>query len=884
MAISRQTNFLGQMRVDVPHLKALESAVANDFDLLAGKMLSGKLPLIIKGFTVGTSTTIGTAVENLQLNVAGSLLMHYNASEAGTIFGIADTATAQTLNALNANVVGSFTAGVTNYVGLDLFRAADTATSDLVQFYDANTEQEVPQTVPLARTLQYKIIISTQNFTVSSNILPIAKVVTSASNLVVSITDARKLMFRLGSGGDNPSATGVYSWGTRLENPITFTGGGDSFTAEDKSIISLKGWMDMMMTTLWEARGGQTWYAPANRDNVKLTNGQPVLATGDNFFFPLRTIAAAGATRTGGNLVTVTSAAHEFVNGQVVDIGTPVVDPDFAAGTKTITVTGVNTFTYAEIGANVSNAQSLIISSLMWDGLTLSFENSTANNNVIVASAATGVAIPDGGCLYVDLIRESASTVNAVVAPLLSLGYSVIPGRRIIIAWRVGDYMYIKDRPFEVGRFLNPVATNLALGIVQLNQVAGVPAAPRVVSIMANGRIEVVASGGNAIAATFTGNGTGAGVSGNSGTGPGGDFNTNGAVALRGRGAGGGGVGIEGHGAPIGIGNGIGVRGYGGFDSGVGVYGEGLADIGGDFIGPGDGSGIGGVRGTGTSGAMGGAFYGNAAAVGVYAQGGASGIGVSGLGGGSAAGILGTGGSDGTGVRGVGGSTGGLGGAFTGTGGFGGVTGAGQGAGIGGVFTGGSTGAGATGQGGAGAATTGLAGTGGGAGSGLYGQGGNNQGIGVVGLGDQGGYGGYFTGGNAGDGVLANAGVAGGTGVRGNTTTGVGVHGVAAGAGVGVRGSSVGATGVEGSTTAGFGLRAIATTGTGTFSSSSSSYGGIFSGSTANPPPASAFRIVPQVAEPSTGAVGDLYVTLAGLLKICTVAGTPGTWVSVGAQ
>lgn len=45
------------------------------------------------------------------------------------------------------------------------------------------------------------------------------------------------------------------------------------------------------------------------------------------------------------------------------------------------------------------------------------------------------------------------------------------------------------------------------------------------------------------------------------------------------------------------------------------------------------------------------------------------------------------------------------------------------------------------------------------------------------------------------------------------------------------------------------------------------------------------FRIVPQDAEPTgANAVGDMYVTTAGVLKICTVAGTPGTWVSVGAQ
>jgi hypothetical protein len=38
-------------------------------------------------------------------------------------------------------------------------------------------------------------------------------------------------------------------------------------------------------------------------------------------------------------------------------------------------------------------------------------------------------------------------------------------------------------------------------------------------------------------------------------------------------------------------------------------------------------------------------------------------------------------------------------------------------------------------------------------------------------------------------------------------------------------------------------------------------------------------------AQPSgPNVVGALYMTTAGVLKVCTVAGTPGTWVSVGAQ
>lgn len=41
-----------------------------------------------------------------------------------------------------------------------------------------------------------------------------------------------------------------------------------------------------------------------------------------------------------------------------------------------------------------------------------------------------------------------------------------------------------------------------------------------------------------------------------------------------------------------------------------------------------------------------------------------------------------------------------------------------------------------------------------------------------------------------------------------------------------------------------------------------------------------------QTSAQPTGAsaVGDMYMTAAGILKVCTVAGTPGTWVSVGTQ
>lgn len=286
MAILRQQNWLSQGRVDLPHLRAIESAICADFDMLVGKALSGRQPLVLRGLTITTDDTVNNPAENLELNVASALIMHYGASESGTLFAISDTASSEVLNTTNTKVSGSFTASATHYIGLDLIRSADTTTSDLVQFLDVSTEAETAQTVPLARTLQYKIIISTQNFTTSSNIIPIAKVVTNSTNGVTSITDARKMMFRLGSGGDTPSALAAYEWGDRTENGITYSGSDDPFIGEDKSINNLKDWMDAMMTSVWEVKGGEHWYAPTNRDNVKLAYGTPVLVdNSDNFYF-----------------------------------------------------------------------------------------------------------------------------------------------------------------------------------------------------------------------------------------------------------------------------------------------------------------------------------------------------------------------------------------------------------------------------------------------------------------------------------------------------------------------------------------------------------------------------------------------------------------------
>jgi hypothetical protein len=282
MSVARQANILGQQRVDVPHIRAIESSVAADFDLLAGQIMAGKNPLVISGFKL-ISVSAGTPTSSLQIEVAGSVILHPEASENGTIFQVPADRAPETLNAANARVQGGFTASAVNYIGIDLRRSADSTTADLVQFLDPNTNLEKPKTVPLGRTLDYFIVISTQDFSSTPGVAPLAKVTTDAFNNVASVSaaieDARNFQFRLGTGGTVTNAKNAYTWpGGRGE-----TGLNTDFAVGDKVITSFKEWMDSVMTRLWELGGGEFWYSATADRNVKLVRTGSTFTNGDWF-------------------------------------------------------------------------------------------------------------------------------------------------------------------------------------------------------------------------------------------------------------------------------------------------------------------------------------------------------------------------------------------------------------------------------------------------------------------------------------------------------------------------------------------------------------------------------------------------------------------------
>lgn len=280
MAVKRMLNFPAQGRFDLVDLRLLESSIVSDFDDLSGRALSGYQPLVLKGFTIDNLIYVGQPAENIQLNTAGGVLFNINASESGTLLAVASDRAIETLNASNPRLNGSFTSNTVNYLGIDYARSLDPSTADTVKILDPQTGLEFPKKVPLGRVLDYVLVLTTQDFSVTPGIIPIAKITTDLQNNVTFVQDARNMFFRLGSGGSAPNNKNAYIWGTTRSEPVV---GSISFNAADKNIDSLKAWVDAAMTRMWEIGGGEHWYSPTADRNVRMTRTGAAFTNGEWF-------------------------------------------------------------------------------------------------------------------------------------------------------------------------------------------------------------------------------------------------------------------------------------------------------------------------------------------------------------------------------------------------------------------------------------------------------------------------------------------------------------------------------------------------------------------------------------------------------------------------
>lgn len=266
MGVQRRVNWVSQQRVDVPDMRAVESAASNDFDQLMKAAFTGTAQgYFERGFEINMTGAINSAAKNLQVIVDPGAVLHIAASESGTFMLVPPGTPNETLDSSTNSIVdGAFTPNAINYVGLDYERFIDPATSSQIYLWDPSTNSETTKTAPRAQILRYRLKVSTSSW--PSNVLPIAIITTDAGNNVSKISDSRWLMNRLGQGGSSPNPLYRYPWTKqsegRTESPSTSSSNSiNPFRGGDKMLGWDKEWKDAVMTKLLELGGTPYWYS-----------------------------------------------------------------------------------------------------------------------------------------------------------------------------------------------------------------------------------------------------------------------------------------------------------------------------------------------------------------------------------------------------------------------------------------------------------------------------------------------------------------------------------------------------------------------------------------------------------------------------------------------
>lgn len=266
MANRRSQNWLNQQRVDVPHLRSIESAVRNDFDELISSFAIGEsASYILRGFEINMVGAIGSSASSLQLIVEESSIFHGKSNTSGTFFQVPVATPNETLNSTtNTKVNGAFTPSSLNYVGLELKREVDNSTVSQLFFWNPTNNTEFNKSTPLAQLLDYEIVITSTVW--GSNVLPLAIVQTDSSNSTLNVEDRRPMFFRLGTAGEtSPDPFYEYPWTNhaegRTENPFVSSSSTSPFRGGDKQIKHLKEWADAVMSQIKELKGTTYWYS-----------------------------------------------------------------------------------------------------------------------------------------------------------------------------------------------------------------------------------------------------------------------------------------------------------------------------------------------------------------------------------------------------------------------------------------------------------------------------------------------------------------------------------------------------------------------------------------------------------------------------------------------
>jgi hypothetical protein len=636
MSVLRNLNIISQMRLDVPHFRLFESGVRGDFDTVVGRVSAGGRPLVVRGFTIqGGAQVVSTPAKDLQLSVADGIVVNLNASESGSFLWVPPDRPNEVLDGtVNASVVGAFVSGAVNYVGIDFVRETADSTIDLVKFKDPVTGAESSELVPLGEVLEYRILIGTVPFSVQSNIVPVAKVTVDYTGVVDDVTDARDMLFRLGSGGDFPNPASGYGWpGGRTES---------YFTGADKSLNDQKSWNDAIMTRLWELGGGQHWFDNVSDRNVKLINTGSPYSNGEYFTFN----SGTGATEWQGLRLLFDGGSTGVTYNDILSItGTPQTVADGSC-----VYVDIDRTTNATLEAQVGPLATVGTGTMPGSRWILAWRN---GSSLYIRDWRYPV-----GTLFTpatDLAQGVVKLHSAAPVPANPIVAMIGTNNTLVLAANAGNSTAGSFTGFGQGNGLTGVSgavwspTGAQAGVrgtgTAETEASGVFGMGAATSTAAFGGYGVKGTGGNA---------TNTGAAGAGGSFAGGDATLLGTAAGDGilatggtNSADAGGVGgrFTGGYGPFGSGPGVVATGAAGAVGSPGVTGEGTTDNAG-VVGTGHGTGAG-VEGTGGSGGDG--VKGSAS--------GATSAGVHGVGtGGGVTGVKGEGGASGIGVHGVGGA------------------------------------------------------------------------------------------------------------------------------------------------------------------------------------------------------------------------------------
>lgn len=328
MSVRSSSIFPGGARLDTFQLRLIDAYTRGDFDLLAGLILAGGRPLVLRGFTLATFQT-GGLPKLLNLVVRDGVAVHPGATASGTIFQVPPDREIEVLDpATNPRVSGSYGGGRANYVGLDIVRGVDVNSKEQLAFWQPQIEAERYARVPLAKTQDYRIVITDVPFE-QTTLLPLWIVITDSSGAVSELRDARPFFGSLGTGGTDPDPHRAFEWPQGRTLVAVDRGG-------DKGIFSVKDASDAVMTRIREIGGGEFWYSQVSDRNVKMvrsgttfSNGEYLEWTGTNLHWRGLAFLLPSSTGTVNEIADQTSDSAGLTN--LADGECIYVDLDYSA-------------------------------------------------------------------------------------------------------------------------------------------------------------------------------------------------------------------------------------------------------------------------------------------------------------------------------------------------------------------------------------------------------------------------------------------------------------------------------------------------------------------------------------------------------------------------